>query len=151
MFHVTGCEPVNPPGAPPLTREALWSALVRKARDPVPFVPAISACRVLAEGPGWLEREAVIRGEPVRERVTFFPPERVRFERLSGGARGTIENRIEEDRDGALALRFSFDLEVAGLEPGSPAERAFADAMASSYLEAVAATLGRARALQGQG
>lgn len=133
--------------APGLSRAELWAGLVRKAEDPLPFVPAISECRVLARGPGWLVREAVVRGERLRERVTFHPTERVRFERLSGRARGTIENRIVPDASGGLLLAFTFELEVEGLAPGSAEERAWVDVMQASYREAVLQTLRATAAL----
>lgn len=142
MFVVTGSQ-----AATGLGRDALWQGLLRKSEDPVPFVRAISGCRVLRRHPDGFEREIVLRGEPVRERVRLRPQESVRFERLSGTASGWIENRIVESADGGLALCFTFALEVAGCPPGSDAERAWADRMAASYLEAVRTTLERIRGL----
>jgi len=142
MFTVTGIEDANG-----LQLDQLWPALLRKAEEPMPFVPAISDCRVVARGAGWLVRDIVLRGEPVRERVTFEPTRRVHFERMSGAARGTIDNEIEGDDERGLRLRFTFHLAVAGLRHGSDEERAFAAAMGDSYLAAIRATLERARAI----
>lgn len=146
MFVLSRRIPVNPPEAePPLTRTQLWESLVLKAEDPVPFVPAIRSCVVLERSPHGLVREIEARGDRSRERVTFVPEERVRFVRLSGRARGTIENVIETEPDGALVLRFTFSLELEGVEHGSAEERAYAAAMEASYLAAVDATLRAAR------
>ena len=79
MFTVTGIE-----NATGLQLSQLWPALLRKAEEPMPFVPAISRCRVIERGEGYLVREIVLRGETVRERVTFEPTRRVHFERTSG-------------------------------------------------------------------
>jgi hypothetical protein len=87
----------------------------------------------------------VFRGEPAGERVTFFPREEVRFERLSGATLGTIHNLIEETDDGALTLRFTFSLEREGIAPGSDEEQAYAREMEGAYLGAVDATLAAIR------
>lgn len=143
MFVVTGCETSSD-----LTREQLWQGLIRKAEDPVPFVRAITDCRVVERGHDWLVREIVLRGERVRELVTFEAQNVVRFVRLSGRVAGTIENRIEAATDGALALRFSFLLEAADIAAGSLEEREYASTMRESYLAAIHSTLERTRALR---
>ncbi len=135
MFEVARTEPVRS-----LTREELWEGLVRKAEFPQPFVPAITACRILRRRASGFDREVVLRGDVVRERVTFEPGVAVRFVRLSGPALGTIENRIVEASD-RLGLRFTFRLEVDGLVPGGAEERAFAEHMRDSYLAAVRTTI----------
>ncbi len=142
MFCVTGSEP-----ALDLSREELWRGLVRKAEDPCAFVAAITECRVLERRDAGLVREIVVRGERVRERVTFEPGRRVRFERLSGPVRGTILNEIERDLAGELALRFTFALEADGRAPGSLEERAYFRSMARAYMASVRSTLAETRRL----
>jgi Domain of unknown function (DUF1857) len=44
-----------------------------------------------------------------------------------------------------LSLRFSFDIEVEGIEPGSQAERDYEATMKDDYLRAVDATLSAIR------
>lgn len=146
MFTVGRTVPVNGGGAgePRLSRAAVWRGLVMKAENAVPFVEAMGSCTVVERGENWLVRDIVLRGEPMRERVTFEPERRVTFERLESSAMGTIVNEIVEDA-GELALRFTFSLEVAGLAPGSAEEKAFADTMAESYLKAVDTTLAAIR------
>jgi len=114
------------PAEPPLTRGLVWRGLMMKAENPMPFVPVISSCRIVERHGDQLVREIVDRGDPITERVTFFPERMVRFERLFGRVLGTILNEIIEDDDGDLALRFTFTLAVEGVAAGSAAEREFA-------------------------
>jgi len=132
---------------PPLTRSLVWRGLMMKAENPMPFVPVISSCRIVERHGDQFVREIVDRGDPITERVTFFPERMVRFERLSGRVLGTILNEIIEDDDGDLALRFTFTLAVEGVAAGSAAEREFAGEMEHGYLMAVAATLKAVRQL----
>ncbi len=127
--------------APELSRADLWDGLVLKAREPMRFVPAITSCRVLEETEDGFVREIELRGELVRERVRFDPRSSVRFERLTGRARGTIANVIVSDDAGELSLRFEFALEVQDLAPGGPEEAQYAARMASAYRGAVESTL----------
>src|SRR5580704_12327426 len=106
------------PAEPPLTRSLVWRGLMMKAENPMPFVPVISACRIVERHGDQFVREIVDRGDPVTERVTFFPERMVRFERLSGRVLGTILNEIIEDDDNDLALRFTFTLAVEGVAAG---------------------------------
>jgi hypothetical protein len=129
------------PREPALSRSLVWRGLVMKAENPLPFVPVISHCRVIERGPNRLVREIVDKGDTITEFVTFEPERMVKFERTSGRVLGTILNEIVEDDDGALALKFTFQLTVEGIAPGSAAEREFAGQMEEGYLMAVAATL----------
>ncbi len=136
------------PNAPKLTRGLVWRGLVMKAENPLPFVPVITACRIVErQGDEQFVREIVDKGDTITEVVTLQPQRMVKFERTSGRVLGTILNEIIEDNDGDLALKFTFALAVEGLEPGSAAERDFAGQMEEGYLMAVAATLKAMRKL----
>jgi hypothetical protein len=146
VISVSKTVPVNPPGeAVTLTRADVWRGLEAKAENALPFVPAMTLCEVHERHENVIVREIEFRGERFGERVTLEPKERVRFERTSGSVLGTILNEILEDGEGQLELRFSFDLELAGVEPGSPAEREYEETMRGDYLKAVDATLGAIR------
>ncbi len=150
MFHVEKTIPVNSTGIedqPVLSRGDVWRGLRQKAENPIDFVGAITRCEVLESGENYLLREIILRGEIVREKVTFDPQIRITFERLSGPVLGTILNEIIEDDEGALNLRFSFSLEAADLSPGSEEESAFAETMKESYLSALTSTLATIRTL----
>lgn len=145
MIYVTNAIPVNAEGEPELTRSDVWSGLVMKADNALPFVPAMTYCEVL-ERRGELEfdREIEFRGQRFTERITLEPESRVTFTRIAGDVLGTIANEIEE-RDGELFLRFSFALVLKGVAPGSAEEADYAEGMKGDYLKAVEATLGAIR------
>ncbi|ANB75005.1 hypothetical protein AYM40_21485 [Paraburkholderia phytofirmans OLGA172] len=128
-----------------LNRQQVWVGLVRKAENAVPYVEAITSCVVVQQQPERLIREVVLHGETLQELILFFPEERVEFVRLSGQAKGLIKNIIEEDPDGTLHLRFTFDMVLEGVEPGSEKEKEFAAGMEAAYLDAVRTTLRRIR------
>jgi hypothetical protein len=139
------------PAEPELSRDQVWQGLLLKANDALPYVPVMDACHVLERGDGWLVRDVVVRGVPLRERVTFEPGSRVGFERIRGAERGRIENVIDTDEQGRLTLRFSFALTHEELPEGSEAERAHFAPMVPAYENAVAATLAAVRRSVGEG
>jgi hypothetical protein len=146
MINVDRTLSVNPVETPPelmLEWDDVWRGLVRKAENAVPYVAAITECKIIKREENGFIREVLLQGERLQERITFFPKDRVHFERLSGSAMGTIDNRIERAKDGSLNLRFCFDLELAGAD--AAAEAAFSAGMEHSYLVAVQTTLERIR------
>jgi len=150
MIFVTHALPVNEPGEPLITRDALWDGLVRKAENALPFVPSMTDCTVTARHSDTVfDRDIVFKGQAFSERITLERPHRVVFTRIAGPVLGTIANEIEGDGVGgdptALTLRFSFALTVSGEPGGSAGEKAHADQMTDSYRAAVAATLGAVR------
>lgn len=146
MFRLSRAVPVNEEGQEPvLDRDDVWTGLVMKAENALPFVAAMTYCEVIERGEDELTREIEFKGERAREHVTFEPKKKVQFDRLTGKTMGNIKNEIEEDENGDLYLRFSFALEVEGLPPDSEEERAYAEDMKEAYLGAVAATLGAIR------
>jgi hypothetical protein len=146
MIFVTHALPVNEPGEPLITRDALWDGLVRKAENALPFVPAITDCVVTARhGETVFDRDIVLQGERFTERITLEHPHRVVFTRIAGPVLGTIANEIEGDSPDQLTLRFSFALVVTGEPGGSAGEQAHADRMTGMYRAAVAATLDAVR------
>lgn len=144
MFTLSHTIPVNTE-EPALTRAQIWQGLLLKAENPVPFLEAMSACEVIDRGDNWLLRDFTLRGEDMQERVTFEPKERVTFVRTRSSAMGTILNEIIALEDGEMGLRFTFTLDVDGLEDGSPEETEFAERMSQSYFQGVASTLAEIR------
>ncbi|MDT2022297.1 AtaL-like protein [Methylocella sp. CPCC 101449] len=145
MIEVSKRIPVNAPGHPTLTRGDVWQGLVLKANNALPFVPAMTHCKVLTrEDDNVFVREIEFRGERCRERITMTPQRQVEFVRLDGSVLGTILNLIEEDDDG-LGLRFSFKLQLAGVADGSAEEIAYGKIVEQDYLKAVDATLAAIR------
>ncbi len=146
MISVSYSVPVNPEGTDvQLGRADVWKGLEAKANNALPYVPSMTYCEVTESGENWLQRDIEFRGQRLGERVTLEPQETVRFERTSGDVLGTILNEILEDDDGELQLRFSFDLELQGVEPGSPEETEYEATMKGDYEKAVEATLAAIR------
>jgi len=117
---------------------------VMKADNALPFVPGMAKCDVLERTANGLVRDIVFRGEDAREKITFYPEQKVVFLRLSGNADGFIVNEVLGPDDD-LRLRFSFALQLVDAPSDSPREREFRDIMERDYLKAVDATLGAIR------
>lgn len=145
MYQLSRTIPVNEPGKVLLSRHEVWSGLMMKAQNALPYVPQMQKCEVVEQGDSWLLRDIVFNNIPSRERVSFEPQRRVIFERVGGSDLGRIENIIGEDAQGNLTLTFSFGLTRAGVPEGSEAERAHFAPMEGAYLGAVAATLAAVR------
>lgn len=145
MYTLSRTIPINEPGKPMLSRHDVWTGLLMKANNALPYVPIMQRCDVVESGPGWLIRDIVVNNVPLREKVTFEPERRVVFERIAGSEPGRIENVIGEDLDGNLTLTFSFALSKEGFPSGSEAETKHFSPMEGAYLGAVASTLAAVR------
>jgi hypothetical protein len=146
MISVSYKIPVNPEGTDvTLTRADVWKGLEAKANNALPFVPSMSYCEVSERSENLIIREIEFRGERFGERVTLDPQETVTFERTAGSVMGTILNEILEDEAGELELRFSFNLELEGVEAGSKEETDYEATMTGDYEKAVEATLSAIR------
>jgi len=143
VYRLSRTIPVNEAGKVYLSRHDVWTGLLMKAQNALPYVPQMQKCTVLEEGEGWLLRDIVFNNTPSRERVTFEPETRVVFDRVGGVEQGRIENMIGEDENGNLTLTFSFGLTRQGLN--TEAELAHFAPMEGAYMGAVAATLGAVR------
>jgi Domain of unknown function (DUF1857) len=145
MYRLSRTIPVNEPSKSFLSRHEVWSGLLMKANNALPYVPMMQKCEVVERGDGWLVRDILLNGTPLRERVTFEPEQRVIFERTQGAELGRIENVIGEDANGNLTLTFSFGLKKDGVAEGSAAETAHFSPMEGAYMGAVASTLAAVR------
>lgn len=152
MFTYSASIDVNPPGsAIRLTHPQVWRGLEIKAEAAIPFVPGMTLCEVLERYDDGFLREVVIRGDRMKERITFTPPNEVHFERVdSPDNAGWITNLISES-DHGLLLTFTFSVRFPGIEPGSPAEAERGEGMKKTYKRAVEATLARVRELVSEG
>jgi hypothetical protein len=145
MYRLSRTIPVNEPSKSFLSRHDVWSGLLMKANNALPYVPMMQKCEVVERGDQWLLRDILLNGTPLRERVTFEPEQRVIFERTQGSELGRIENVIGEDANGNLTLTFSFGLKKDGVPEGSEAETAHFAPMEGAYMGAVASTLAAVR------
>ncbi len=145
MYKLSRTVPVNEPGKSLLSRHDVWNGLLMKANNALPYVPIMQKCEVIERGDGWLVRDILLNNNPLREKVSFEPENRVIFERIGGDERGRIENVIGEDSAGNLTLTFSFGLTKEGMKDGSDAEQKHFAPMEGAYLGAVASTLAAVR------
>jgi Domain of unknown function (DUF1857) len=155
MIYSTATVPVNPEGAPRLTRAQAWAGLVLKARDARAFLPPnlCTRCEVVEESPTHIVRDATIGGNDLREIIAFEPEHKVSFFQASGPREGVIVNELFEDAHGALQLRFYCYTGLRGKTPGGPEEQAEQAWMDSDkgYKTALLSTLARTRELVAQG
>jgi len=155
MIYSTATVPVNPAGAPPLTRAQAWAGLVLKARDARAFLPPnlCTRCEVIEESPTHIVRDATIGGNELREIIAFEAGGKVSFFQASGPREGVIVNELFEDEHGALQLRFYCYTGLRGKTPGGPEEQAEQAWMDSDkgYRTALLSTLARTRELVAQG
>ena len=145
MYKLSRTIPVNEPGKPYLSRHDVWSGLLMKANNALPYVPIMQKCEVVERGDGWLIRDILLNNVPLREKVTFEPETRVVFDRIDCSEMGRIENIIGEDDKGNLTLTFSFGLTKAGIPSDSPEENRHFSPMEGAYMGAVASTLAAVR------
>lgn len=137
--------PANPPGAVPLDRARIWQGLEQKARDAVPYVEAITECRVINDlSDTVFDREVLLAGATYVERVWLEEPNRVVFTRLDGPVLGTITNEIVED-GGELGLRFGFALAIRPGDELPITEDELSQQMVAAYQAAVETTLAAVR------
>ena len=144
MIEASRTLSVNDGQLPHLSLDDMWEGLLEKARNPIPYVKAISECTIIEELDGGLVRDVALHGEVARELVTFYPKQLVHFVRMRG-VPGTIDNELSQSDDGDLLLTFRFRLVVPGADAGSDQEREFADAMVEDYLDAVRTTIAACR------
>jgi hypothetical protein len=139
---------VNPSGvAAVLTREQLWRGLVIKAENPMEFIPGLESSRILERFPdGSFMREIVLRGQAIKEHITFTEPVQVHFLRVDTPDSGWITNIASESKHGLL-LTFTFALNYAGTKPGSEEERMRGNSLIDHYQATIARTLAATRKL----
>lgn len=96
-----------------LSADELWRGLVLRAEDPMQFVEAVSAVRIVARGEGWLEREVEFGALQVSERVEFVDASRVCYHTRPSEqhAGGEMTMTLEADA-GRLFVRFVYDTPV---------------------------------------
>jgi len=155
MIYSTATVPVNPEGAPPLTRAQARAGLVLKARDARLFLPPnlCTRCEVVEESATHIVREATITGDDLREIIAFEPEKKVTFFQATGPREGAIVNELFEDEAGALQLRFYCCTGLRGKKPFGPEEQAEQAWMAGDkgYKSALLSTLKRTRELLADG
>ncbi|MFD9519017.1 AtaL-like protein [Streptomyces sp. NPDC059979] len=111
--------PVAGAGDSPVRPDAahVWEGLVHKSENPSPYVPAVTACRVLERYDDGFLREITVRDtDRVQERVTFEDRERVVFRPVDDPCIEQIVNELGQDASGRPTLTLRVTLSPAGVE-----------------------------------
>lgn len=116
-----------------LSREQVWTGLLHRVEDPVPFLPGLEACTILERTAAGLLRELDFGPSVIHDRVTLAPLHWVRFEIQPNEqhAGGSLTITIEEPEPGALFLRFAYTTSFAS-NPNSE-DRAYVEYVKSAY------------------
>lgn len=127
---------INDPHNPlvvPLTRDQVWSGLLHRIENPVPFLPGLETCTIVERCADYLLRDLDFGPAMIRDRVTMADREWVRFDILPDDqhAGGSLSITIEEPEPGFLFLRFAYATTFASA-PNSE-ERAYIDYIKSAY------------------
>ncbi|KAH0541979.1 hypothetical protein FGG08_003611 [Glutinoglossum americanum] len=128
LFPFAYTVPINPPSASPmLTKDEVWSGLIKKARRAQDYIPIIDHCEIVSEDKDGLVRDVNIKPGffmpegLVREEVKWV--EKVRLDyTIKGDSPRSIVNLLSEGGgEGELYLTFIFEFNK-DVEPGSQEE-----------------------------
>ena len=67
MYQLSRTVPVNEAGSVFLSRHDVWTGLMMKAQNALPYVPQMQKCDVIEQGDGWLLRDILLG---VRSRIS---------------------------------------------------------------------------------
>jgi hypothetical protein len=116
-----------------ITREQLWTGLVRRAEEPGQFVMGLDSCRIVSRKGEVLRRELRFGSLIVRDHVTFSPLQSVCYEveATENYPASTLIMRIEEPKPERLFVRFEYSDERP--EPDGDDEEKALRALHSAY------------------
>lgn len=116
------------------TREDVWSALLRRVREPALFNPAITGVRIVASEPQRVSRELKYGPSSIADVVSVDEHARelcFAVPQTNAHAGGELRIRVIED-PGAIALRFSYgttlkpESDTTGVDPSEFVKAAYA-------------------------
>ena len=127
---------INDPGNPlivMLTREELWSGLLHRVENAVPFLPGLESCTIIERNENSLLRELDFGPAVIHDHVTLADMHWVHFEIKPSEthAGGSLKITIEEPESGHLFLRFAYQTTLAN-SPNSE-DRAYIEYVKSAY------------------
>lgn len=127
---------INEPGNPllvSLTRSEIWSGLLHRVDNPLPFLPGLEKCTVLENTEAGILRRLDFGQAAIHDRVTLAAEEWVCFtiQPSDNHAGGSLTIRIEEPEPGHLFLRFAYQTTLGN--SGNAEERAYIDYVKSAY------------------
>ncbi|MFB7668117.1 AtaL-like protein [Kitasatospora sp. NPDC056138] len=132
-----------------ITAVQLWEQLLRKAENPVPYVPAITECTILDRFPGGFTREIVRDGSWVFQRVEIEPGRSIVYHQPGDPDVESIVNQVGRDDNGGPTLTISVHLAPEGIEKVIRESR-FLEATDAYFTDALRAVVDEIRATAGE-
>ena len=129
--HLIAITDLGNPLVVPLTREQIWSGLLQRVENPLPFLPGLESCTILERTSEGLLRELDFGPATLRDHVTMVEAQWVRFDIVPSTTSpgGSLTITIEEPQPGFLFLRFAYRTALAS----DPEERAYVEYIKSAY------------------
>ncbi len=127
---------INDPANPlieALTLDQLWTGLMHRVDNPIPFLPGLERCTIVSREGNELLRELDFGAAVIQDKVSFVEAAWVRFDIQPGDthAGGSLTITIEEPEEGSLFLRFAYVTNL-GDNPASE-DAAYVDYVKSAY------------------
>jgi hypothetical protein len=141
---------INDPFNPlidPLSREQLWRGLVLRAENPLLFVMALDGFEIIGRGDNMLARDMRYGELTLRDKVSFEPMKRVRYEieAARDAPAATLVMTIEEPEPEQLFVRF--DYETLPGDKVAPGDEFYGRFARQAYVEADIDTVSTIRRL----
>ena len=143
-------DPLNPL-IEPLSRSQLWHGLVVRAESPMLFVPHLDSCVLLERATESVARELTYGSLVIRDRVYFFPQEKVIYEVPAQGEipASSLRMSIEERQEDVFFVRFDYDDGNGEVE--NAADAFYNDFRRSAYTESDIDTIRIIREMAAEG
>jgi len=130
--HLVEINDLNNPVEAVLTIEELWAGMMLRVENPVPFLPGMESCKILADGEGWAERCLNFGAAQIKDKVTWVSGKSTHFEiePSSQHAGGSLTIQIEaHGTENALFLRFTYQTH----HPAAQDDNQYTDYVKSAY------------------
>jgi hypothetical protein len=139
-------DPLNPL-IDALSREQLWRGLALRAENPLLFVMALDGFRIVERAENALSRELYFGKLTLRDRVSFDPMRRVRYdiEASADAPAASLVMTIEEPQADQLFVRFEYETLQRGTEV--PIDEFYNDFVKQAWVEADIDTISTIRRL----
>lgn len=131
--HIIAINDPNNPLIEMLTRQQLWSGLLHRVENPLPFLPGLERCTILERNGNSLLRELDFGPAVIHDHVMLADQHSVSFDIKPSEthAGGSLQITIEEPEPTHLFLRFAYQTTLAS-NPNDE-ERAYIEYVKSAY------------------
>lgn len=129
--HLIEINALDNPFTDVLTHEQLWLGILHRVENPVPFLPGLEGCDIVARGDNWVERVLHFGPASIRDRVHITPQQSVSFviSPSAEHAGGSLTIAIEARSELALFLRFTYGTH----HPAAADDEQYADYIRAAY------------------